>query len=45
MMMKLLKQEWPAEKLAGAFAEIGISPQARAEAVTLEDFVRLTACL
>jgi 16S rRNA (adenine1518-N6/adenine1519-N6)-dimethyltransferase len=45
MMMKLLKQEWPAEKLASAFSRFGISPQARAEAVTLEQFVRLTSCL
>jgi 16S rRNA (adenine1518-N6/adenine1519-N6)-dimethyltransferase len=45
MMMKLLKQEWPAEKLADAFAQIGLSPQIRAEAVTLEQFVRLTSCL
>ena len=45
MMMKLLKQEWPAEKLAECFEETGISPQVRAEAVTLEQFVALTTCL
>jgi 16S rRNA (adenine1518-N6/adenine1519-N6)-dimethyltransferase len=45
MMMKLLKREWPAEKLATAFEQIGLSPQIRAEAVTLEQFVRLTTCL
>lgn len=45
MMMKLLKQEWPAEKLAEAFERVGLSPQIRAEAVTLEQFVGLTACL
>ena len=45
MMMKLLKQEWPAEKLAEAFQRIGLSPQIRAEAVTLEQFVALTTCL
>jgi 16S rRNA (adenine1518-N6/adenine1519-N6)-dimethyltransferase len=45
MMMKLLKQEWPAEKLAEAFSRIGLSPQIRAEAVTLQQFVGLTACL
>jgi 16S rRNA (adenine1518-N6/adenine1519-N6)-dimethyltransferase len=45
MMMKLLKQEWPAERLAAAFETLGLSPQIRAEAVTLEQFVRLTTCL
>jgi 16S rRNA (adenine1518-N6/adenine1519-N6)-dimethyltransferase len=45
MMMKLLKQEWPAENLARCFAQIGLSPQIRAEAVTLEQFVALTTCL
>jgi len=42
MMLKLLKQEWPVEKLADAFGELKISPQERAENVTLEQFVRLT---
>jgi 16S rRNA (adenine1518-N6/adenine1519-N6)-dimethyltransferase len=45
MMMKLLKQEWPADKLAPAFEQIALSPQIRAEAVTLEQFVQLTSCL
>ena len=45
MMMKLLKREWPAEKLVEAFQQIGLSAQIRAEAVTLEQFVALTACL
>jgi 16S rRNA (adenine1518-N6/adenine1519-N6)-dimethyltransferase len=45
MMMKLLKQEWPAENLARCFQQIGLSPQIRAEAVTLEQFVALTTCL
>jgi 16S rRNA (adenine1518-N6/adenine1519-N6)-dimethyltransferase len=45
MMLKLLKQQWPAEKLTQAFDQIGLSPQIRAEAVTLEQFVRLTTCL
>ena len=45
MMLKLLKQEWPAEKLTQAFDRIGLSPQIRAEAVTLEQFVHLTSCL
>ena len=45
MMMKLLKQEWPAEKLAQIFEQMGISPQIRAERVTLEQFVELTKLL
>jgi 16S rRNA (adenine1518-N6/adenine1519-N6)-dimethyltransferase len=45
MMMKLLKQEWAAEKLAPAFERVGLSPQVRAEAVSLEQFVGLTSCL
>jgi 16S rRNA (adenine1518-N6/adenine1519-N6)-dimethyltransferase len=42
MMLKLLKQDWPVEKLAGAFAELKISPQERAEKLSLEQFVELT---
>lgn len=42
MMLKLLKQDWPAEKLTAAMGEIGLSPEIRAEAVTLEQFVTLT---
>ncbi|MBI5772513.1 MAG: 16S rRNA (adenine(1518)-N(6)/adenine(1519)-N(6))-dimethyltransferase RsmA [Verrucomicrobia bacterium] len=45
MMLKLLKQHWPVEKLAGAFAELKISPQERAEKLTLEQFARLTRLL
>jgi 16S rRNA (adenine1518-N6/adenine1519-N6)-dimethyltransferase len=45
MMMKLLKREWPADKLSQGFESSGISPQIRAEAVTLEQFVTLTSCL
>jgi 16S rRNA (adenine1518-N6/adenine1519-N6)-dimethyltransferase len=45
MMMKLLKREWPAEKLAEAFERVELSPQIRGEAVTLEQFVALTSCL
>jgi 16S rRNA (adenine1518-N6/adenine1519-N6)-dimethyltransferase len=45
MMMKLLKQQWPADKLAAALAALGISPQARAETVSLEQFVELTRLL
>ena len=42
MMLKLLKQEWPAAKLEAAFAALGIPPQARAETLGLEKFVELT---
>lgn len=45
MMLKLLKQDWPAEKLTSAFEKIGLSPQIRAEKVKLEEFVRLVEML
>ena len=45
MMLKLLKQDWAADKLAAAFAELGISPQERAEKLSLEQFVQLTKLL
>ena len=45
MMLKLLKTEWPAEKLAQAFTELNISPMERAEKLSLEQFVALTKIL
>ena len=42
MMLKLLKQDWAADKLASAFVELKISPQERAEKLSLEQFVELT---
>ncbi len=45
MMLKLLKQDWPKEKLEAAFAGLKISPQERAEKLSLEQFVALTAIL
>ena len=45
MMMKLLRADWPLEKLARAFAELNISPQERAEKLSLEQFVALTNLL
>jgi len=45
MMLKLLKQDWPKEELESAFAELNISPQERAEKVSLEQFVDLTKLL
>jgi 16S rRNA (adenine1518-N6/adenine1519-N6)-dimethyltransferase len=45
MMLKLLREDWPAENLAGAFEELKISPQERAEKLNLEQFVALTGKL
>jgi 16S rRNA (adenine1518-N6/adenine1519-N6)-dimethyltransferase len=45
MMLKLLKQDWPKEKLEAAFATLNISPQERAEKLNLEQFVALTRLL
>ncbi|MGH7990674.1 MAG: 16S rRNA (adenine(1518)-N(6)/adenine(1519)-N(6))-dimethyltransferase RsmA [Limisphaerales bacterium] len=45
MMLKLLKQDWPVEKLNATFAELKISPQERAEKLSLEQFVALTQML
>ena len=45
MMLKLLKQDWSADKLAGAFVELKISPQERAEKLSLEQFVEFTKIL
>lgn len=41
MMLKLLKAEWAAESLAAAFATAGVSLQARAETVSLDQFIEL----
>lgn len=41
-MMKLLKQNWPAEKLTVAFEAAEVHPDERAEKVSLEQFVTLT---
>ena len=45
MMLKLLKQDWPKEKLECAFEELKILPQERAEKLSLEQFVELTRML
>jgi 16S rRNA (adenine1518-N6/adenine1519-N6)-dimethyltransferase len=42
MMMKLLKEDWPKEKLEAVFVELKISPQERAEKLSLGQFVALT---
>ncbi len=43
MMLKPLKQDWPIKTLQEAFGRVGLSPQVRAESVSLDQFVRL-AC-
>jgi 16S rRNA (adenine1518-N6/adenine1519-N6)-dimethyltransferase len=45
MMLKLLKSDWLKEKLEAAFVELKISPQERAEKLSLEQFVALTKIL
>ena len=45
MMAKLLKRQWPAEQVARALDQLGISMQARAQTVSLEQFVALTKLL
>ena len=45
MMLKLLKQAWPKETLAAAFAGLNISAQERAEKLSLAQFVALTKIL
>jgi len=41
MMFKLLKLDWPEPVLAAAFEQLDLSPQIRAEAVSVEQFTRL----
>jgi 16S rRNA (adenine1518-N6/adenine1519-N6)-dimethyltransferase len=45
MMMKLLKQDWPAEKLTAAFEQLQLSPMVRAEKLSLEQFLDLSVIL
>jgi 16S rRNA (adenine1518-N6/adenine1519-N6)-dimethyltransferase len=45
MMLKLLREDWPTEKLERAFEELKIPPQERAEKLSLEQFVELTKTL
>jgi 16S rRNA (adenine1518-N6/adenine1519-N6)-dimethyltransferase len=42
MMAKLLKADWPQAVLAAVYEETGLSPQIRAEKVSLEQFVDIT---
>ena len=45
MMLKLLKTEWPEDRLRDACAKLGISPQERAEKVSLELFIEFSRLL
>jgi 16S rRNA (adenine1518-N6/adenine1519-N6)-dimethyltransferase len=45
MMLKLLKHDWPAEKLERAFESVAIPLDTRAETLSLQQFVRLTQAL
>lgn len=45
MVFKLLKADWPEDRLAGAFAALGLSPETRAERIGVESFVQLTRLL
>jgi 16S rRNA (adenine1518-N6/adenine1519-N6)-dimethyltransferase len=45
MMLKLLKEDWPGKRLEQVFGELQLPAQTRAEAVSLEQFVRLTELL
>jgi 16S rRNA (adenine1518-N6/adenine1519-N6)-dimethyltransferase len=42
MMAKLLRADWPEEQLLRAMGELNLSPQIRAEAATLKQFMELT---
>lgn len=45
MMLKLLKADWPEERLTASFEQMQLSPTIRAERVWLEQFTRLTQLL
>jgi 16S rRNA (adenine1518-N6/adenine1519-N6)-dimethyltransferase len=45
MMFKLLKEDWPADRLSIAFDALNVSVTARAETVALEGFISLTKLL
>jgi 16S rRNA (adenine1518-N6/adenine1519-N6)-dimethyltransferase len=45
MMLKLLKADWPEPALAHAFAAAGLSPQTRAENVSVRQFAAFTRLL
>jgi 16S rRNA (adenine1518-N6/adenine1519-N6)-dimethyltransferase len=41
MMLKLLKEDWPKQRLASEFERLHLSPQIRAEEVPLEQFTQI----
>jgi 16S rRNA (adenine1518-N6/adenine1519-N6)-dimethyltransferase len=41
MMLKLLKQDWPQPRLAQEFERLNLSPQIRAEKVSVKQFIQL----
>ena len=45
MMLKLLKEDWPEPHLAAGFARLALSPQIRAEEVSLEQFTLMAQAL
>lgn len=45
MMLKLLKADWPADRLEAAFEKLGVSAKARAESLSLDQFVALARCM
>ena len=45
MMVKLLKEDWPEEKLRVTFDKLGLSLQTRAEVSSLETFAQMTRLL
>lgn len=45
MMFKLLKADWPEDRLHAVFLQLGISPQERAEKVSLEVFTKICRLL
>jgi 16S rRNA (adenine1518-N6/adenine1519-N6)-dimethyltransferase len=45
VMLKLLREDWPAGKLARAFEKLNIFSQERAEKLSLEQLVALTGTL
>jgi 16S rRNA (adenine1518-N6/adenine1519-N6)-dimethyltransferase len=45
MMFKLLKEDWPEQRLARALERLNLSPQIRAEEVSLDQFTQLAQSL
>jgi 16S rRNA (adenine1518-N6/adenine1519-N6)-dimethyltransferase len=45
MMLKLLREDWPEPRIAAEFARLGLSPQIRAEEVSLPQFTQLARVL